>query len=763
MDLVAIVEQLHIVGGESVEEAAPGLLYGPAPPRSARGREREQLFIHLTLSGPAEERAALCMELARSVRQTFFHTEGSATAALRRAVLDLNEQLLHLNLSSKGRGVEGAITCAALRGDELFTLQVGEALAFLGHHFGIERLAAGHGGNRNSAAIIPLGRQAGIDSRFTYHRLQAGDMLLLAEPRLSYLSGEMLSEALVDSDILSALETLSTLITAAPGGTPGQALARLLLVEFSDQSPTYLSVVSRSRRNPLANLTAPKQTAVPSTLPVSGPQSGPLREGGRSPLRASTPRAVSAPDGPEAGEPTETALSADTEGGGALPAVEPLGNTARRAASQSARGLSSFTGWLAELLGRLRSPVAGAEPAPMALPMLLAVVIPVVVAVVVTSVYLQRGRVQQLADIKLAMAQNMTLAAEASGDAVAARGFYGAVLALGDEADTLRPGDGEVDRMQMEAREQLDRLDGITRLSAELLYTYDEAAQMEAVVLREDGEGGIFTLDQMGNTVYWHETDEDFLEFTADTPESVVFSSQVVGNQVVGPITDMLWRPQGAFASRDGLVMLDRTGVLFTFYPNFSDLRSVALGFSSFWQEPVAITAYSERLYVLDRGAGQIWKYFPQDEGFVFDEADQAIFFGPEADLGQAVDFDIYSEDGSLLIAYEDGRVRYYDTRSGRISWDESTLMNNGLNTPLVAPSAVKLIGRGLNASIFIADPGTNRIVQVSRGGTVLTQYRVTDEAGQELFGRMSEFDVAEFPLRIFVVAGNQLYVVTQE
>jgi hypothetical protein len=747
MDLVAISEQLYFADGAPQEAAAPGIVYGPAPPRSARGRERDYLFIHLTLVGKSEEALALATDLARVLRHTFYHTEGSTTAALRRALLDLNEQLLHRNLSSKGGAYEGAICCAALRGDELFTVQAGEALAYLAHNFGVERLTSSQ-----AQGIMPLGRSAGIDIRFAYNRLQPGDMLLLADPRLAHLSSATLAEALVDTDVLTGIENLTALVAPAVG----PEAVRLLLVELSDESPTYLSVISRAQRNPLATPSTPPH--VPAATPAASastslpvPAGAPQREAGQTPLRerpATTGRRT--PAVPGAGNDSGTAT---------------VGDTARRVASRSARGLSAFTAWLADFLARLWAPQReeGQKPVSMALPVLLSITIPLLVAVIVTSVYLQFGRVQQLAEIKLAMAQNLTLASESAADAAAARTYYSAVLELARQSETIRPGDAEVARMQIEAREQLDRLDGITRLSARLLHAYEESAALEAIVLREGTEGGIFTLDRANNIVYLHSTDDAYLELASTDPLQVVSGGQVVGSQVVGPVTDMLWRPQGAIASRDGLIMLDRTGVVFTYYPNFEDLRALSLGFSSLWQEPVAITDYSERLYVLDPGAGQVWKYFPQGEGFILDEADQSLFFGPQADLGAAVDLDIYSEDGSLVIVYADGRVRYYDTRSGRVQWDETILLNNGLNTPLVAPAAVKLIGRGLNASIFIADPGSGRIVQVSRGGTVLTQYRTADETGQELFAQMSEFDVAESPLRIFVVAGNKLYVVTQE
>ncbi|MCZ7672690.1 MAG: hypothetical protein M5U34_39020 [Chloroflexi bacterium] len=80
----------------------------------------------------------------------------------------------------------------------------------------------------------------------------------------------------------------------------------------------------------------------------------------------------------------------------------------------------------------------------------------------------------------------------------------------------------------------------------------------------------------------------------------------------------------------------------------------------------------------------------------------------PSADLNAAIDMDLYSEDGSLLLLYGDGRIRYYDTRAGRLQWDEQELMaNGGLTLPLANPTAAKLVGKGLNASIFVADPGT--------------------------------------------------------
>lgn len=210
--------------------------------------------------------------------------------------------------------------------------------------------------------------------------------------------------------------------------------------------------------------------------------------------------------------------------------------------------------------------------------------------------------------------------------------------------------------------------------------------------------------------------------------------------------------------------MLDTGGALLSYFPNMKDTRVAPLGLASVWQIPTAMASFDERLYVLDPGAREIWKYFPDGDGFIIKDDEQVLALDPSADLNAAIDLDLYSEDGSLLVLYGDGRIRYYDTRSGRVQWDETELMQNGgLTTPLLSPTSAQLVGKGLNSSIFVADPGTGRILQIARGGRVIAQYRATSDTGTELFNQIQGFAVAETPLRIFVTDGSKLYVATQQ
>jgi len=749
VDLLAITAPLHIVNGTAQESrAVPGIIALPAPAKAARGRERDFLFAQLTLGGPNEDTTDLVTDLAAELARSFFATTGTVTSALRRAVLATNEQLLHHNLTIR-RPHEGALTCAVLHGDELFTLQVGEGLAFLGHNFGVERLPV-----QPPRQPMPLGRSAGLDIRFAYHRLLTGDMMLLADPRLAYLNGAALAPALVGAEIESGLEALIDLLH--------NDTARLLLVEFADEVPATLPVTfQHSRQRPSGTHPPPAATrkvAPPVTTATAATAAAATSAATPTSAPPAAPRHASLPIPQREGQPTPPPVAAVAAPPATVDEAAPLEAGVRRAASTSARGLSRVLGWLAALVGRLGGRPAEGEPAiGWALPAMIAIIVPVFVAAVVTSVYLQLGNNEQVAGIKEQMVQEI-LAAEGAADGSAeARDHYGTVLQLAAAAEELRPGDVEVAGMRADAREALDRIDGVTRMAATVFYAYDEGVNLTGIALGAE-EGGVAVLDSAGNRVLLHPTDTTFREQTTEEPTTIAFNGQAVGTEIVGPILDLLWLPGSAAETRDSITLLDRTGTLFSYFPNLGDIRAVRLGNSSAWLDPAAMATYLDRLYVLDRGAGQIWKYFA-DQNYTQAADDPAIFFSAQMGLDTAVDFDLYSEDGSLVVIYADGRVRYYDTRSGRIQWDENTLLQNGLTSPLVAPTAVKLVGRGLNASIFVLDPGSSRLVQLSRGGTLLTQYRLLDDAGNDVLSEASNFAVTDAPLRLFITAGNHIYV----
>ncbi|MDX1664888.1 MAG: hypothetical protein R3272_13945 [Candidatus Promineifilaceae bacterium] len=752
MELQAITGQLYVIEGELQEGPdVPGLLWQAPPARAARGRNRDFLFVQLALSGSPIETATLAQDLLEGISKRFYKTPGSITAALRNAILEANRLLLQLNLNRRGGTLrEGALACAVQRGEELFMVQVGEAFALIGRNFGVERLPA-----RSPERVTPLGRSAGLDLRYYHNWLEPGDMLLLADPRLAYLPAEQLKPLLVDAVVEDSVVQLADLI--------GEETAQALLVEFTDEPVVALPervvtpptaadrhsarTLSPPTRQPLRAEHVAEEEAAVGTAPAVEQQPR------RDPVRAVTRLTE------QAKERAQDLSLPEVE----LPSASRVERGARTATARTAFGLSSLSGWLAALMHRLRPARTERdgeeEPGGWALPALVALLIPLLVAAIVSGVYLQRGRVTRMSELRQEMQANILLADEAETEA-GARDAYNRVLVLAAEAEALRPHDDTIDRMRSEAQEALDRLDDITRLSSRRLYTYPEGSIMTGVVLREGFNGDIYTLDSGNNRLFAHDTEDDYVTFVAESPEpqEILFGGQAVGTHVVGNLVDMMWRERGTQVSSEGLAVLDGRGALLSFHPNFANLRAVPLGLASEWLRPAAITQFNERLYVLDRGAGQVWRYFPEGDGFYVEQSQRALTL---PDLEEAVDVAIYSEDGSVIVLYGDGRLRRYGQDS--LLWDESSLADSGLESPLVAPTRLKIVGRGLNASIFVADPGSGRIVQSSLGGTFLAQYKAVDEeTGRELFSALGDFDVAEAPLRIVVVADEGLYVATQ-
>ncbi|UCG23742.1 MAG: hypothetical protein JSW55_16630 [Chloroflexota bacterium] len=717
MELQAVTGQRYI-GAEAVrldgEGTIPGLAALPAPSQAARGRQKDFLFIHLTLGGRPVDIHVLTQDVVDSISTLFYETPGSVTAALKKAIIQSNQQLLRYNLSGAGVPREGALTCAVLRGEELFVVQAGESFALLGHNFGIERLPP-----EPPAKVTPLGRTAGLDLRYTHNWLLPGDMLLLADPRLAHLPTSAFEPALIDVDVEDGLAELVEIA--------GDDTARVLMVEFTDEAPGHFPDSRGSQ-----------STGVSRQLPP--PTAAPMREGGSYPADEST----------GAGD-ARTGAGFD---------VEVAETKARKATSRAAMGLSGLTAWFADLLTLLHSPDSdSSESESWAIPAFLAIIIPIIVAAIVAGVYVQRGNVLRLSDIQSEMRQKI-VEANGSEEATHAELLYEETIALAAEAEDLRPNDPEIAMLREEAVAGLDEIAGIARLRGILLYSYGEEANLASITLDGASEDALFVLDEPGNRVYRLQTDVSPDSVTLANPETILFGEQVIGSHVTGQMMDTMWRPQGSNTGRDGLAALDSRGALVTYYPNLGDARAVPLGLSSEWQQPSAITTFGERLYVLDPGAGRIWRYFPEGEGFIVSEGQQFVEFPDDADLGNVVDFGIVSRDGSVILLYANGGLRQY--AGDTLMWSESELAQSGLDTPMTAPASLKIVGSGLNSSIFVLDPGSDRVLQFSLGGTFLAQYKASDELSRELFGRARDFVVLENPLRIFVVAEDDLYVVGQ-
>ena len=125
------VARIAVVGG-SLYDQPNNILVDERTAPFAKGRSRGSLYILVELSGAGTEHDAISKQMLQVMRQTYYGQKGSVTAGLRQAVHQANELLLEENRNSlPGEQRSAGVSCAVLRGDDLFIAQAGPALIYL--------------------------------------------------------------------------------------------------------------------------------------------------------------------------------------------------------------------------------------------------------------------------------------------------------------------------------------------------------------------------------------------------------------------------------------------------------------------------------------------------------------------------------------------------------------------------------------------------------------------------------------------------------
>lgn len=751
--LQPVTTQLYTLDGQPQEEAAPGLYAQRAPSGSPNSRG-DTLFLHVSLTGSLDVTGDLLQTLVQAFVSHFFAQSGSLTAALRQSVDVVNERLREVNKSAEIKR-QGALTAAVLRDDMLLMTQVGEVQAFLGHSFGLEPIPLEETGD-----IIPLGISTTLNPRFFHNRLQDGNLLLLADPRVAHWPKERFVDALVDTDMREAHAKLAQMLT--------RTTARLLLVGFHEGEAQLLEW----HDEPFQPLFEDGATMQEKADQLEATR---VREQRRARLRPTTPAVmppaeIAAEDEEElpfeepksniranpASAPLAEVMRVRERSESAAPALKGAQRRGRKAAATGLRGASNGLRGLASFLDKLRAPQdEDAPPRENLYATLLVIFIPIIVAVVLISGLSQSNQRAQISVLREQIGSVMAEATEIEeSDPNRARELYRQVLALSDEAQSIVPNDS-VENQRNLARERLDRLDGVLRLSAETLYTYPEGTQLTAIALGMDdlGQRYIYTLDGANSIVYQHRADADYTP-TEETPLVVMRQGEGVGTELIGTLSDLVWKPANA-QTDDTISAIDAAGTAFSYYPTSQQKVAVSLPLSTQWRNPVSLITYLGRLYILDQGdgAGEMWRYLPNGDDFIISSDSRSLIL---PDMAQAIDSAISVEDTSVVMLYEDGRLRRY--RDGRLLWDENTIVEQGLTSPLIAPVSVKIAGIGVQSSIYVLDPATERVVEFSFGGTPLTQIRLSLAGGQsEVLGSATDIATAGTPTQLFVVGENRL------
>jgi len=308
------------------------------------------------------------------------------------------------------------------------------------------------------------------------------------------------------------------------------------------------------------------------------------------------------------------------------------------------------------------------------------------------------------------------------------------------------------DEQALQLQRDLQLLDDELRLVTPLyfvpeLYRFSDASSEPARLVVNGSD--IYVLDKRNSTVTRHVMNEvgDGLE-RGEEVIKIVEKGQQVGNTVVGNIVDLTWMPAGGEREQDSLLIIDASGHLIS-YSEKAGLQAQALPGREGLQAPSLIDSFSgARLYILDAGNNQIFRYVATADGYTLDPE---LYFPDDVQVNLSGVRDM-SIDGDVWLLFPDHIDRY---QAGQ----PITFEIQDLDQPFSSPAGLFAASQESSTAmsgLYVADTGNGRIVKLSREGELVRQYRPRD--GRHFY-ELRDLYVDAGNGKIYFLSGSSLYM----
>ena len=764
------VAGIAVVGG-SLYDQPNNILVDERSSPFAKGRSRGNLYILLDLSGTGTEHDAISRQILQVMRRSYYSQRGSITAGLREAVYQANELLLQENRNSlPGEQRIAGVSCAALRGDDLFIAQAGPALMYLLHQ-GQEyrypdRSPWLDGFPPAEVDAAALGERHELNVELFHSQVSPGDTILFASSGLARnITPAAWSGMLLQTPISALLEDLRL----KGGGFELSALVVRLTDHAADRAGAQPMVQSKTHK------AAPSEAAEPSHVQASTRAESPPRRVEEMPVRTRV----------QADVLEEPYQDAEQEEGDSIweraAAVIARLRAGERLTSLLKGAIAALTGLWYGLLTLIRRMI----PERLAMPQVpvettsttsktpakrkertrantrsesvqklligVAIAIPIIVAVVVLVAWLQRGQARRSEqEALLQQASTYWQQAQTDTDTALARTNLANAQRFIDEFLEFQPEHAEALNLRDSIQLRLDVVNQVKRISwVGILNSYPSDANLTRVVVQG---AHIFVMDRHNSQVYHHRLD-DQLENALDpatTGTVLVSRGDQVGNVVVGDLVDMAWMPTGPSRQKASLVILESNGAILDYDPATMQLIPLQVADIETWQYPKLVGSHSGRFYLLDSTASKIWRYDPTPDGY---NSPPYEWLQTEVDLAGVVDFAIGD---SIYLLYADGAIRKFSIG------EADTFDISDWDTPPRNPASIFTRPPAETRWIYVADRGNRRIVQAFKEGQFKQQFRMADatpsEDGDPLAGATDLF-VDEIAGQAYLLSGRELYL----
>ncbi len=687
-DFEALAGHLHVVGGRVINAGPPGYLVEAAPERPARGREMDT-FFGLVLPGAGRPAPATFYErMVQVAAEDYFESSGSVTAGIRALLHNLNENLYRHNLQNESR-FDAWMLCAVLHGSDVFLARVGGGAALLQIEDHISPFPAQPEGGFAPPGL-PLGAQAEPDIRMTHYSLSSGARLVMGDNNLAELIAHE------EDASLDALD--------------GADLAEVIL-GFRRLTQDSLSL-----------------TAV-EFVPPDAPAGVAAREG------------VSSRRQTAAMEEATQAMQTDAAG-------EQMRRSAGSAAVLLADGMDRLGNVVERIAGRNSDPEAS-RLARLANTGSI-VLIPIAVVLLALVMWLGGTGSSEYERCVEEAWQGAQLARDiSSADVNGTLSAWGAVQLTVERCTAMRPEEIDVALVELRSEGQaiVDRINDIERREIFVIEAFPNAILTD-IVLRGDD---LYVLDSGNQQVYRITLNDSGLGIVPGSrqPIATMRRGANVDLYTLDSLVGLTWSEDGSGLSQSNVLLsLDEAGVVVEYSPTFLARGVQSLLGTEQWRTPRRLTSWRGRIYILDPGAEQIWRYDPLSGAFA--GAPIGYFAGANRPiLSQAVDFGI-DDSGRVYVLFSDGVIALFrageEIRFGYAGFPPGQELRHAdamfLNTDPVAPA------------IYIADRESRTIFETSLAGTFINSYRTYDET---LFAGLAGVAVDETRKIVYVLSGNSV------
>jgi hypothetical protein len=661
----------------------------------------ETLLVFLDLPGATP---TLCADITRGLTDGYARAPGGVTSALRLAIKLASDKAAQFN---KGvlptQRVEGSISCAVISDTSVVIAQTGPAIAYVrGQDGAFERIDP-----QPAVAAQIVGATTNADVSFDNVTHQHGNVYLLTGQR-SFVGGR------------------DDLVSACMGKGDARMAAGYLNANVKQGRMIGLAFGAAERDGVPAAQPAPKRA-----VPTQAHAPEPVIERRREPAYHNEPDAM-----------VERGAGFNDFAAGAATRAADVGSDVKAGLNQAAqsvkRSLSQFGGKMLPDTAAFEDKAQRSKTTLFVLAAT-AVLVPILVIGVAVPAYYQYSgeaeRREAQKTINLAVE-----AAKAAKSPTEVKSGWAQVIQQVDAYEKANPKPEEIARyaeVRTQARAQVDALFKIGRIKPAAIAQYEQIGRRRIAA----SSLGVYALNlDVGNAEFMVVSPDKGALVGKSVP--VQFTSNISGGLA---LSDLAWATnQDSRWRTEGVVMFSPREV---YEYNRATGRAAPLQFGAVeGKTPTKLAAgelYNNQAYLLDSGAGQIWRFPVGSNGF---GKGSTYFRSPFEPMKQGVDLAI---DGAIYVLSSNGSIQKFFNRQPQ-KFDIS-----GLPEPIGRPVAIAVSGGDpARGNVFVLDAQAGAVLVFDKAGQFIKQFR---GAGDELINATDmSFDAASNAM--FVTSGDRLY-----